>query len=75
MYCNESQISLSQQLYKSCYIRFTKLKPAFLGCFCYWPNFFMKGDEGGIFSKAPAWKTLLLLKMKIKQNLGCPNKE
>ena len=28
----------------------------FLVCFCYWPNFFMKGDEGGIFSKEPTEK-------------------
>ena len=35
----------------------------------------MKGDEGGIFSKAPDWKTLFLPKIKIKQNTGCPNKE
>ena len=35
----------------------------------------MKGDEGGIFSKAPDWKTLFLLKIKIKQNPGCSNKE
>ena len=47
----------------------------FLVCFCYWSNSFMKRDEGGIFSKAPDWKTLFLLKMKIKQNPGCPNKE
>ena len=36
----------------------------FLVYFCYWPNSFMKGDEGGIFSKAPDWKTLFLLKME-----------
>ena len=74
MYCNESQKSLIQQL-SLIILRVIKLKPAFLGCFCYWPNSFMKGDEGDIFSKAPEWKTLFLLKMKIKQNLGCPNKE
>ena len=68
MYCSESQKSLIQQL-SLAILRVTKLKPAFLGYFCYWPNSFMKGDEGGIFSKAPEWKTLVLLKMKIKQNL------
>ena len=47
----------------------------FLVYFCYWPNSFMKGNEGGIFSKAPEWRTLFLLKMKIKQNPDCPNKE
>ena len=47
----------------------------FLVCFCYWPNSLMKGDEGGIFSKAPDWKTLFLLKMNIKQNTCCPNKD
>ena len=36
-----------------------------LVCFCYWPNSLMKGDEGGIFSKAPNWKTLFLLKIKL----------
>ena len=30
----------------------------------------MEGIEGCIFSKAPDGKLLLLLKMKIKQNLG-----
>ena len=35
---------------------------------------FMKVDEGGIFSEAPDWKTLFLLKIKIKQNPGCPIK-
>ena len=44
-------------------------------CFCYWPNFFMKGDKRGYFSKFPDWKHLFLFKMKIKQNPGCPNKE
>ena len=38
------------------------------------PNSSMEGDEGGIFSKAPDWKSLLL-KIKIKQKSGCPNKE
>ena len=38
------------------------------------PNSFMEGDEGGMFSKAPDWKPLFLLKIKIKQNPGCPNK-
>ena len=35
----------------------------------------MEGVEGGVFSKAPKRKPLLLLKMKIKQNSDCPNKE
>ena len=35
----------------------------------------MEGSEGDIFRKAPDWKPLFLLKIKIKQNPGCPNKE
>ena len=35
----------------------------------------MEGDEGGIFSKTPEWKSLFSLKIKIKQSPGCPNKE
>ena len=35
----------------------------------------MQGDVGNIFSKAPDWKPLFLLRIKIKQNPGCPNKE
>ena len=35
----------------------------------------MEGDKGGIFIEAPDWKSLFLLKIKIKQNPGCPNKE
>ena len=35
----------------------------------------MKGDEEGIFSKAPNRKPVFLLKIKIKQNPGCPVKE
>ena len=35
----------------------------------------MKGDEGGIFSNFPDRKPLFLLKIKVKQNPGCPNKE
>ena len=35
----------------------------------------MEGNEGGIFSKAPDIKSLLLLKIKIRQNPGCPNKK
>ena len=35
----------------------------------------MEGDEGDIFSKAPVCKLFLLLKIKIKQNPGCQNKE
>ena len=42
------------------------MKPAFLVWFCYWPNPVMKGDKGGIFSKAADWKTLFVLKMKIQ---------
>ena len=33
------------------------------------PYFFLQGDEAGIFSKATDWKTLFLVKIKIKQNL------
>ena len=43
--------------------------------FCYWPKSFMKGDEGDVFSKAPDWKPLFSLKIKMKQNPGCSNKE
>ena len=35
----------------------------------------MEGDEGGIFSKLSNEKPLFLLKVKIKQNPGSPNKE
>ena len=52
-----------------------KLKPAFFSVFflfCYWTNSFMKGDDGGIFTKATDSKND---KIKIKQNPGCPNKE
>ena len=35
----------------------------------------MKGDKGGIFSKAPDSKPLFMPKMKIKWNAGCPNQE
>ena len=35
----------------------------------------MKGDEGGNFSKAPDWKPLFLLKIKIKQKPAYRNKE
>ena len=38
-------------------------------------NYSMEGDEGDIFSKAPVCKLFLLLKIKIKQNPGCQNKE
>ena len=44
-------------------------------CFNYWANSFMKGDEGVYFSKFPHWKPLLLLKIKIEQNIDFPNKE
>ena len=35
----------------------------------------MEEEEGCIFSIAPGWKPLLLLKIKVKQNPGCPNEE
>ena len=35
----------------------------------------MEGNEVGIFVKAPDWMPLFLLKIKIKQNPGYPNKE
>ena len=35
----------------------------------------MRGDEVGIFSKVSEWQPLFLLKVKIKQNPGCPNNE
>ena len=35
----------------------------------------MEGNEVDILVKAPDWMPLLLLKIKIKQNLGYPNKE
>ena len=35
----------------------------------------MEGDKVGIFIKAPDWEPLFLLKIKFKQNPGCPNKE
>ena len=38
-------------------------------------NSSMEVDEFGIFSKAPDWKPLLLLTIKIKQKPGWPNRE
>ena len=38
-------------------------------------NSSMEGNEVGIFVKAPDWMPLFLLKIKIKQNPGYPNKE
>ena len=35
----------------------------------------MEGDEEVIFCETPDWKPLFLLKIKIKQNPSCPNKE
>ena len=35
----------------------------------------MERDEVGIFGKVPDWKPSLLLKIKIKQNPGYPNKD
>ena len=35
----------------------------------------MEGDEAGIFCGAPDWKSLFLLKIKIKQNPSCQIKE
>ena len=42
----------------------------FLVCFCYWPNSFMKGDEGGIFSEAPCRKLLFLLNPNLGEGGG-----
>ena len=39
------------------------------------PNFSMEGDKEGIFIEAPDWKLLFFLKLKIKQNPGCSNKQ
>ena len=39
------------------------------------PNSSMEGYEGGIFSKAPSWKPLFLLRIKFKENAASPNKE
>ena len=38
-------------------------------------NSSMEVNEGGIFSKTLDWKSLFLLKIKIKQSSGCPNSE
>ena len=35
----------------------------------------MEGDEGVILGKASRWKPLFLCSIKIKQNVGCTNKE
>ena len=35
----------------------------------------MEGDGGGISSEASNWKSLFLLKIKVKQSSSCPNKE
>ena len=35
----------------------------------------MKGNEVGIFTKAPGWILLFLFMVKLKQNPGYPNKE
>ena len=60
-----------------CFSYFWKEKSLlFLNLYIYFwmsrPNSSMEGDEGGIFSKAPDWKSL---KIKIKQKSGCPNNE
>ena len=57
------------------YLKLPSCNLHFLVCFCYWPNSFIKGDEGGIFTKFPHRKPLLLFKIKIKQNSSCPSKE
>ena len=31
----------------------------------------MEGDKGGIFCKAPGWRSLFLLKIKMEQTSGC----
>ena len=54
---------------------FQSWKLHFFSEFLLLTNSLIKGDEGGIFSKTPDWKTLFLLKMKIKENPGCSNKE
>ena len=38
-------------------------------------TFTVEKSEGGIFSKAPDWQPLFLLKMKLKRNPDCPNQE
>ena len=56
-------------------LEITQLKTAFFSIFCHWQDYFIKGDEGGNFSKAQDWKPLFLLKVKIKQKPASRNKE
>ena len=57
------------------HLKLPSLNLHFSLCFCYWTNSFMKRDEGGIFSKFPDQKPLLLFEIKVKQNPRCPSKE
>ena len=69
-YYNEYQVMQTTLLYWSYLVEACVI----LMDFCYWPNSFMEEDVGGVFSKVPNLK-LFLLKIIIKQKLGCPNKE
>ena len=64
-------------LHYSMFLSFRKEKSCFKLIYIWIPRPIssMEGDEGDIFSKAPDWKLLFLLKIKNKQNSGCPNKE
>ena len=52
----------------------------FLVCYChFWKDksFLISADvdQPNSSSKAPHWKPLFLIKIKVKQNLGCQNEE
>ena len=61
-----------------CFCYFCKVKFAYFKLMYFRiskQNYSKEGGEVGIFSKAPDWKPLFLLKIKHKQNPGCRNKQ
>ena len=70
-----SKFPLKPAFFKGVFVIFKKLSQKRIHFWITRQNSSMEGDEVGIFSKAPDWKPLFLLKIKIKQNTGYPNKE
>ena len=70
-----SKFPLKPAFFKGVFVIFKKLSQKRIHFWITRQNSSMEGDEVGIFSKAPDWKPLFLLKIKIKQNAGCPNKD
>ena len=80
MFSEANNLPIAEVAFETCiflcvFVIFGKISLFLFRTYFFISNSSVEGDEEGISSKAPEIKPWFWLKMKIKQNPGCPNKD